>query len=98
MLKPLILLGVLVISVLFSACTRKPADPNIARLQKNQATLETEISAIDEQMKTAPTENVNTLGNERELLKSRLERVKEQLKALDPSAAMSAGAPAASGH
>ena len=73
----------------FFGCTKEGEDPEISRLHKSIESLEKEISSAEQALKTAPSENATDLQNNQELSKSRLERLKERLKA-------KGGAPAAS--
>lgn len=71
----------------FSACTREQEDPELTRLRKSIGELETEVGGLEESLKSAPSENVNTIQQEKDLARSRLERLKERLKTYEPAAA-----------
>jgi len=65
-------------------CTAENDNAEFAQLQKNIERLEREISSVEQSLKTAPAENANSLQQDRDLAKSRLERLKERLKPHKP--------------
>jgi ABC-type uncharacterized transport system auxiliary subunit len=86
----------LTLCAMLVACHQSPPSPQVLRLQKSLTDLENSLAQLEDKAKTAPPENQNTLHQERELIKSRLERVREQLKAADPKGSTSTASPASS--
>lgn len=75
----------LIFFTLLPACTRQPERPEVSRLHRDVEEAESSLTQFDEKLKSAPTENINSLQYDRELLRSRLERLKEQLRVLQNS-------------
>ncbi len=72
------------------ACEKKEVHPDVARLRTNLEAAEKRMADLELEIKTAKEDPVaaQTLGEEKELLRSRISRTKEQLLRLgDPSVA-----------
>ncbi len=67
-----------VLLAFFSACTRTPENSDTVRIEKDIQALEVQAQALDEKIKTSSGDRDKQLilTNERELLRSRLERLK----------------------
>ena len=72
---------ILVLS-LFSHCTKQKVDPNELRLQEQWVQMEKEATDLDKKIKDSDSDPVNKsrLLEDRELLRSRMERLKGRVK------------------
>jgi hypothetical protein len=69
---------------LLGACTRKPEDPQIAKLKQQHEAAEKQLGDIEVEIQAAKDDAVAlaAVTEDKELLRSRLERIREQLRDL----------------
>lgn len=94
-----ILLSLILVSVI--ACTKKEEKPKIVlELIEKYKKAQEEMPKFDERLKKAGTDEGEQIkiNYEKELAKSRMERIKDQLQTLSPESVQEASAAAAGGH
>ncbi len=80
-----------------TGCEKKVIPPEVPQLQKLEGKAQTRLSEIDAEMKTVQDDPIASaaLNEEKELLKSRIERIKENLIRNGAGEPAGEGAPAA---
>lgn len=69
---------------LVEGCTQEKPDPGLISIQKGIENQQRKIASTEESLKRAPQGNIDSLQQEKEAAGSRLERLKELLKARKP--------------